>query len=107
MPDALEDAPQTVGVVKRAPHRFDPPCGPGVRPCAGNGPRLLQMFARSWSPRGPLLLLAEGVYSLTDPPLRLLRRVIPPVRLGGVALDFSFLVLLIALQIAISALSRL
>ncbi|MFA7323709.1 MAG: YggT family protein [Candidatus Nanopelagicales bacterium] len=68
---------------------------------------LLQMFARNWSPRGPLLLLAEGVYSLTDPPLRLLRRVIPPVRLGGVALDFSFLVLLIALQIAISALSRL
>lgn len=68
---------------------------------------LLQMFARSWSPRGPLLLVAEAVYSLTDPPLRLLRRVIPPVRLGGVALDFSFLVLLIVLQIAISALSRL
>ncbi|MDD2859293.1 MAG: YggT family protein [Candidatus Nanopelagicales bacterium] len=68
---------------------------------------LLQMFARSWSPRGPLLLVAEAVYSVTDPPLRLLRRFIPPVRLGGVALDFSFLVLLIVLQIAISMLSRL
>jgi YggT family protein len=68
---------------------------------------LLQMFARSWAPRGPLLLVAEAIYSVTDPPLRLLRRVIPPVRLGGVALDFSFLVLLIVLQILISMLSRL
>ena len=67
---------------------------------------LLQIFARSWQPRGPVLVIAEGVYSLTDPPLRLLRRFIPPVRLGGVALDFSFLLLLIVLQILISVLSR-
>ena len=51
-------------------------------------------------------MIAEGIYSLTDPPLRLLRRFIPPVRLGGVALDFSFLLLLIVLQILISLLSR-
>ena len=67
---------------------------------------LLQIFARSWQPRGPVLVIAEGIYSLTDPPLRLLRRFIPPVRLGGVALDFSFLLLLIVLQILISLLSR-
>ncbi|MDP2014916.1 MAG: YggT family protein [Actinomycetota bacterium] len=67
---------------------------------------LLQIFARSWKPRGPILVIAEGVYSLTDPPLRLLRRFIPPLRLGGVALDFSFLLLLIVLQVLISLLSR-
>jgi YggT family protein len=68
---------------------------------------LLQMFARSWRPRGPILILAELIYSLTDPPLRLLRKVIPQVRLGGVALDFSFLILLIVLQILIGILSSI
>lgn len=68
---------------------------------------LLQMFARSWKPSGPILLVAEAVYSVTDPPLRLLRRVIPPMRLGGVALDFSFLVLLIVMQVLISVLSSI
>ncbi|MDO8731747.1 MAG: YggT family protein [Actinomycetota bacterium] len=67
---------------------------------------LLQIFARSWRPRGAILVIAEGIYSLTDPPLRFLRRFIPPVRLGGVALDFSFLLLLIVLQVLISLLSR-
>ncbi len=67
---------------------------------------LLQIFARSWRPRGVILIIAEGIYSLTDPPLRFLRRFIPPVRLGGVALDFSFLLLLIVLQVLISLLSR-
>ena len=68
---------------------------------------LLQMFARSWQPRGPILIVAEVIYPLTDPPLRLLRRVIPPVRLGGVALDFSFLLLLILMQVLISVLSSI
>ncbi|MDO9486315.1 MAG: YggT family protein [Actinomycetota bacterium] len=67
---------------------------------------LLQIFARSWRPSGVILVIAEGIYSVTDPPLRFLRRFIPPLRLGGVALDFSFLVLLIVLQILISVLSR-
>ncbi len=62
----------------------------------------VQMFARSWRPRGVLLVLAEITYTITDPPLRALRRVIPPLRLGGIALDLSFLVLIIAVQIAIS-----
>ncbi len=68
---------------------------------------LLQMFARSWRPRGPILIVAEVIYSLTDPPLRVLRKVIPQVRLGGVALDFSFLILLIVLQILIGILGSL
>jgi len=68
---------------------------------------LLQMFARSWRPRGPILIVAEVIYSLTDPPLRVLRKVIPQVRLGGVALDFSFLILLIVLQILIGILGSI
>lgn len=62
----------------------------------------VQMFARSWSPKGPFLVLAELTYTVTDPPLRALRRVIPPLRLGSISLDLSFLVLIIAVQIAIA-----
>ena len=53
----------------------------------------IQAFSRSWTPTGPLLVIAEGVFTATDPPLRLLRRFIPMVRLGAVALDLSFIVL--------------
>lgn len=55
----------------------------------------VQMFARSWQPRGPVLVVLEVVYSVTDPPLKLLRRVMPPLRMGGVALDLSILVVLL------------
>ena len=53
----------------------------------------IQAYARSWSPSGVLLVVAEGVYSATDPPLRFLKRYIPSVRLGSVALDLSFMLL--------------
>jgi YggT family protein len=56
----------------------------------------VQVFARSWSPRGPLLVLLEVVYSVTDPPIRALRRVIPPLRIGSIALDLSFLIVIIS-----------
>ena len=56
----------------------------------------VQVFARSWSPGGPVLVLLEVVYSDTDPPIKALRRVIPPLRLGGVALDLSFIIVIIA-----------
>jgi YggT family protein len=55
----------------------------------------VQVFARSWSPSGPLLVILEVVYSVTDPPIKALRRVIPPLRLGSIALDLSFLIVLI------------
>jgi YggT family protein len=64
----------------------------------------VQMFARSWRPSGPVLVLAEIIYTATDPPLRALRRVIPPLRLGSISLDLSFLVLLILIQVMISVL---
>ncbi|MFW6775297.1 YggT family protein [Nocardioides sp. CPCC 205120] len=56
----------------------------------------VQVFARSWEPRGVLLVVLEAVYSVTDPPIKALRKVIPPLRLGGVALDLSFLIVLVA-----------
>jgi YggT family protein len=55
----------------------------------------IQIFARSWVPKGPVLVVLEGVYSATDPPVNALRRVIPPLRLGGVAIDLSFVALLL------------
>ena len=56
----------------------------------------VQIFARSWVPRGPLLVLLEIVYSVTDPPIKALRKVIPPLRLGNFALDLSFIIVMIA-----------
>jgi len=55
----------------------------------------VQVFARQWEPRGPLLVALEGVYSVTDPPIVALRRVIPPLRIGSVALDLSFLLVMV------------
>ena len=55
----------------------------------------IQIFARSWTPRGPVLVALEGVYSITDPPIVALRKIIPPLRLGGVAIDLSFLAVLL------------
>ncbi|MCC3274328.1 MULTISPECIES: YggT family protein [unclassified Arthrobacter] len=59
----------------------------------------VQMFARQWRPKGPALVLATAIYGVTDPPVRLFRRIIPPLRLGGVALDLAFLVLFIIVSI--------
>ena len=55
----------------------------------------VQVFARSWSPRGILLVLLEFVYSVTDPPIKALRRVIPPLRIGNFALDLSMLIVFV------------
>ncbi|MGP3981316.1 YggT family protein [Streptomyces sp. KR80] len=59
-------------------------------------------FARSWQPGKAMVVLLEGTYTVTDPPLKLLRRFIPPLRLGGVALDLSFFVLMIIVWILIT-----
>ena len=55
----------------------------------------IQVFARQWRPKGVILVVAEAIYTLTDPPLNALRKVIPPLRLGGVAIDLSFVALLL------------
>ncbi|WP_395658853.1 YggT family protein [Nocardioides sp.] len=56
----------------------------------------VQVFARAWVPHGVLLVGLEGVYSATDPPIKALRRVIPPLRIGSISLDLSFLIVMIA-----------
>jgi YggT family protein len=66
----------------------------------------VQVFARSWSPSGPLLVLLEIVYSITDPPIKALRRVIPPIRIGSVALDLSFIIVLVAAYLLLNVVER-
>jgi len=63
----------------------------------------IQAFSRSWQPHGAVLVVAEGVFTATDPPLRLLRRYIPSLRLGTVALDLSFMVLFLVLILLLQA----
>jgi len=62
----------------------------------------VQVFARSWSPKGPALVLLEVVYSITDPPIMFFRRFIPPLRLGSVALDLSFLLVMVIAYLLLS-----
>ena len=59
----------------------------------------IQVFAREWRPTGIVLVLAEAIFTVTDPPLKFLRRFIPPLRLGMVAMDLSFMVLFIVILI--------
>jgi YggT family protein len=59
----------------------------------------IQMFARQWVPTGVILVIAEGIFTATDPPLKFLRRYIRPLRIGTVAIDLSFMVLFIVILV--------
>lgn len=61
---------------------------------------LVRAFAREWRPVGGVAVTLETIYTVTDPPVRLVRRVIPMVRIGGVGLDLSIMVLLLVVFIA-------
>jgi YggT family protein len=63
---------------------------------------LVRAFARQWRPRGLGLVLAEAVYSITDPPILLVRRVVPPLKVGGISLDFAWSIVLLVCLILIS-----
>ena len=63
-------------------------------------------FARSYEPRGAMLVALEVTFTLTDPPLKLIRRFIPPLRIGGVAIDLAFLILIIVVQILRAVVAR-
>ena len=59
----------------------------------------VMLLARSWRPSGLVAVLCEAIFTITDPPLRAVRGVIPPIRMGGAMLDLSPMVLLIGIYI--------
>lgn len=66
---------------------------------------LLQVFAREWRPTGVVLVAAEAVYTMTDPPLKALRRVIPSPTIGSVRFDLSFIVLFLVVNVLLDLLA--
>jgi YggT family protein len=63
---------------------------------------LVRTFARRWRPRGIVLVIAEAVFVITDPPIKAVRRIVPPLRIGGAALDFAWSIVMLAVIILIS-----
>ena len=59
----------------------------------------IRSFAREWRPAGFVVVILEVIFTITDPPVRLLRRLIPPVPLGGIRLDVSIMVLLLVVLV--------
>jgi YggT family protein len=62
----------------------------------------VMMFARNFRPAGIVAAVLEIAYTVTDPPLRALRRIIPPLRLGNVSLDLAFVVLIIGAYVLVA-----
>ncbi|GAD83195.1 hypothetical protein NCAST_18_00470 [Nocardia asteroides NBRC 15531] len=67
----------------------------------------IRSFARDWRPTGVVVIILEVIFTVTDPPVKLLRRLIPPVNLGGIRLDLSIMVLLFVVFILMSIVGRL
>ena len=63
----------------------------------------IQVLSRNWRPQGPILVIAEIVYSITDPPLNWIRKFIKPIRLGTIKLDLAFIVLFFGIQFLMNA----
>ena len=59
----------------------------------------VRMFSPNWRPKGVVLAAAELVYSITDKPLAFTRQFVPPLRLGGIALELSFIVVFFVVQL--------
>jgi YggT family protein len=59
----------------------------------------IRIYARNWRPNSFFLAIFEIIYTITDKPMRFVQRFIPPLRIGGVALDLSFIVLLLAIGV--------
>ncbi|WP_305095268.1 YggT family protein [Prescottella sp. R16] len=67
----------------------------------------IRVFARDWRPTGVVVVVLEAIFTVTDPPVKLLRRLIPPISLGGVRLDLSIMVLMFLLFILMQVVSGL
>ena len=63
---------------------------------------IVQAYNRSWRPRGGLLVVSEFVYTVTDPPIRTVRKALPPLRMGPVALDFGWTIVMLVVIIAMT-----
>jgi YggT family protein len=59
----------------------------------------VRIFSPNWRPRGIVLALAELIYSITDRPLSFVRQFVPPLRLGAISLDLSFIVVFFVVQL--------
>ena len=64
------------------------------------------LLARSYRPAGLVAAALELAYSVTDPPLKALRKVLPPLRLGSISLDLGFIVLFIVVRILMSVVGQ-
>ena len=67
----------------------------------------IRSFAREWRPTGIVVVILEAIFTVTHPPVKLLRRLIPPISLGGIRLDLSIMVLLFIVFILMSIVQRL
>ncbi|WP_030171396.1 MULTISPECIES: YggT family protein, partial [Actinomycetes] len=63
---------------------------------------LVRTFAREWRPTGASVVVIESVFTTTDPPIKALRRILPPIPLGPVRLDLSLMITMIVVLIAMS-----
>ena len=67
----------------------------------------IRVFAAQWRPKGIILAIAEAIYAITDPVIGFVRRFIPPLRLGPVAIDLSFILIFIVVQMLSNFVSTL
>jgi YggT family protein len=68
---------------------------------------LVRTFARDWRPTGVTVVILEVIFTTTDPPIKALRRVLPPIPLGPVRLDLSLMIVMIVVIIAMNVVSGL
>jgi YggT family protein len=61
---------------------------------------LVLSMNRGWRPKGIVVVIVESIYTVTDPPLKLVRRIIPPLRLGAIQLDFGWTIVVTAVLFA-------
>ncbi|WP_134324376.1 YggT family protein [Cumulibacter soli] len=61
----------------------------------------VRIYARRWVPSGPAAIAIDGVYTVTDPPVKLVRRLIPPIAIGGARVDLGFMVLVLVLSLVL------
>jgi YggT family protein len=66
----------------------------------------IPVLVRDWEPRGAMLVVAEVIYTITDPPLKVVRKVLRPVRVGNMMLDLAFIGLAILVSILMQVNAR-